>query len=131
MSVELITFILTVAHLAEDLHRRTVLFNMIVELRSRHVLVLRHVAYITAKFGTMVLSMCLQFTQGLPHDLALAIRTWTSMRKLAEVYTVPKYLVDFLHEVALSLAVRAALLLVWLIDKQVALWLIAASVSTS
>jgi hypothetical protein len=61
----------------------------------------------------MVLSMCLQLTQSFPHDLAFTLWTWASVRELAKVNTVSKYLVDILQEVALSIAVWAAHLMVW------------------
>ena len=65
------------------------------------------VADVAAEFGAVELSVSLEFAKGLPDDLSSSIVSEASVRELAEVDTIPKNLVHFLHEITSSMAVRA------------------------
>lgn len=113
MSLKLVPCILLVADLAHHLHLWAVSLNVVVQLRSSQVLELFSVADVASEFRALVLSMSLQFSQGLPDNLGASFRGPASMRELTEVNAVTEHLVHLLHEVALGLAVGAADVVLW------------------
>ena len=80
--------VLFVADLAHDHDFRTVPLYMFIQLSARHVLELISITNVAPELRTVELCVNLQLTEGLPNDLALPIRSWTSMRELTKVDTV-------------------------------------------
>jgi hypothetical protein len=113
MALELISSILFVADLAHNLHFWAISLDVIIKLSSCHVLELLSIANVATEFGALVLSMCLELTEGLPDDLRATFSGPASMRELTEVNTVSKNLVDLLQEVTSSLAIWAADIKFW------------------
>lgn len=105
---ELASWVLLVADLAHDHHFSAVSLYVVIELCSRHVLVLITIANVATKFGAVELSMCLKLSKSLPDDLVLSIQRWALVRELTEVDTVLEDLVYRLEEITSALAVRAA-----------------------
>ena len=73
MSLKLVPSVLLVAHLAHHLHFWAVSLDVVVQLRSCHVLELLSVADVTSEFGALVLSMSLEFSKGFPDNLGTAL----------------------------------------------------------
>ena len=65
------------------------------------------VADVAAELGAVELGVSLELAEGFPNDLPSSIVSEASVRELAEVDTIPKNLVHFLHEITSSMAVRA------------------------
>jgi hypothetical protein len=94
MVLEFGSGVLFVANLAHHFHFRAISLDVVVELRSRHVLKLFTVADIAAKFWTFKLSMGLKLAKSFPDNLRVSCLNVASMRELTEVNTVSK---DFIH----------------------------------
>jgi len=73
MSLKLVPSVLLVAHLAHHLHFWAVSLDVVVQLRSCHVLELLSVADVASEFGALVLSMSLEFSKGFPDNLGTAL----------------------------------------------------------
>jgi len=114
MRAELASRIFLITNVAHDLNLGTISLDMVEKLSSCHVLELLSVTDITSELWTLILRMSLELSKGLPDDLGFTrLLIPASMRELAEVNTVSEYLVDLLHEIACSLAVRAADIILW------------------
>ena len=73
MSLKLVPSVLLVAHLAHHLHFWAVSLDVVVQLRSCHVLELLSVADVASEFGALVLSMSLELSKGFPDNLGTAL----------------------------------------------------------
>jgi hypothetical protein len=114
MASKFVSSIVLVAYLAHNFDLWAISLDVIIELSSCQVLILLSIANITAKFRARILSMCLEFSKSLPDDFAtLSFLIVASMWELTEINTVSKNLVDLLHEISSSLAVRAADVVLW------------------
>jgi hypothetical protein len=99
--------------LADDLNVWAIFFDMFLQLVSRHVLILISKTNIATEFGTIKLSMGLEFTKGLPNDLASTIGYEALMWELTEVNAILEDLIHILQEVTASLAVWTADIITW------------------
>ena len=69
MSLKLVPSVLLVAHLAHHLHFWAVSLDVVVQLRSCHVLELFSVTDVASEFGALVLGVSLEFSKGFPDNL--------------------------------------------------------------
>ena len=106
MSVEFTSWVLLVADLAHDHDFWTVALDVIVELRSGHVLELRSVADVATELRAVELGVSLKFSESLPDDFSTISVAF--VRELTEINTVSDDLVDFLEEVTSGLTIGAA-----------------------
>ena len=121
MLVELSSWILLVADLAHAKNFWAVSLDMIMELGSSHVLELGSIADITSKLGAVELSVCLEFSEGLPDDLSSILLA--SMWEFTEINAVLKNLVNFLEEITASLAIGTANIKAWSFSILLLIWL--------
>ena len=73
MSLKLVPSVLLVADLAHNLHFWAVSLDVVVQLRSCHVLELFSVADVASEFGALVLGVSLEFSKGFPDNLGTAL----------------------------------------------------------
>ena len=73
MSLKLVPSVLLVAHLAHHLHFWAVSLDVVVQLRSCHVLELFSVTDVASEFGALVLGVSLEFSKGFPDNLGTAL----------------------------------------------------------
>ena len=73
MSLKLVPSVLLVAHLAHHLHFWAVSLDVVVQLRSCHVLELLSVADVASEFGALVLGVSLELSKGFPDNLGTAL----------------------------------------------------------
>ena len=69
MSLKLVPSVLLVADLAHHLHFWAVSLDVVVQLRSCHVLELFSVTDVASEFGALVLGVSLEFSKGFPDNL--------------------------------------------------------------
>ena len=113
--VELSSWILLVADLAHAKNFWAVSLDMIMELGSSHVLELGSIADITSKLGAVELSVCLEFSEGLPDDHSSIFIA--SVREVTEINAVLKNLVNFLKVITASLAIGTANIEGWSLSR--------------
>ena len=73
MSLKLVPSVLLVAHLAHHLHFWAVSLDVVVQLRSCHVLELFSVTDVASEFGALVLGVSLELSKGFPDNLGTAL----------------------------------------------------------
>ena len=73
MSLKLVPSVLLVADLAHHLHFWAVSLDVVVQLRSCHVLELFSVTDVASEFGALVLGVSLEFSKGFPDNLGTAL----------------------------------------------------------
>ena len=105
--VQVLPWIFFVADLAHDQNLRAVVFDMLKELLSSHMLELFAIANITSEFRAVELGVSLELSKSLPYDFSSCIIGEASMWEFAEVNAVSKYLVDLLQEITSCVTVGA------------------------
>ena len=73
MSLKLVPSVLLVADLAHHLHFWAVSLDVVVQLRSCHVLELFSVTDVASEFGALVLGVSLELSKGFPDNLGTAL----------------------------------------------------------
>ena len=96
MTCKIGSSIFLIANLTHDKNFWAFVSNMFLKLNSRHMLKFRSIADITSKFGTMKLSMCLQFTKCFPNEWSIIVCLRASMWEFTEIDTVFQNLVHIL-----------------------------------
>ena len=96
------------ASLALDHNFWAFTFDMLKQLRPRHMLVIFMIAYVTSELGALVHGVLLQLAHCFPDYHSILLASVALVGEFAKVYAICQHLIDVLQKVSASLATGAA-----------------------